>query len=677
MSTSDSLTHDKSFEAQIGLYWLHRLGIVSLVLGFAFLIMYSFQYVGPAMKLLAGLAASLALIVTGEIMAKKDSSRWYGHGLTAGGWSLTYFTTYAAHFLPSVAVIDSMPVETALLIAVAAGSLTSALRANSEIMSIFSVTLASATMLLSGPGLFSNISFLIIAISASFLANRKSWTGLFVWSMIACYAGHFYCSASFWPTSTPLVPFFLAAMWLTFALGTGFAKSTVGRARDAHMVMTSFNAFALAGGLVLDHYMPDRTAIIMAGAGTLYLLITRWLYKVKDEELGTLNALLGLALLNWAKAIHYSGLSMLSLDVIQIVVLAIVGIKFNIRSFRWVALILGFLFVPLAAGSMSWEELRHYPYTQVDFGFRHFEHIKICLMAVSMLGALAFFCARYADTCLCDQTTTKRCGNSFYVIANFIFALVVMNCANQGWQVFGWGLASAVNHLLYVKLRKNIYSFIAFLALTFWTSQTYCYCFYDWLWLPSSLVVALAYAVYVYVSLSNADGDKTIESVRHLYMLYGTAILTLLLLKVIAAPYLSLSFGIEGLSLLIGGFLMRDRQFRIYGLIVMALVTGRLLFVDMAHYNTFGRIIAFIGTGMVFLIASYGYGRFTRIFEDGHAHSDEENDDISADGFEGSLPEQNDASPSENHLLTYDEPAEVCKKTPGTDQTGEAFCFQI
>src|SRR5262249_15184207 len=115
-TTKNSAPKRQSLETRIGLYWLHRLGIVSVVLGIVFLIMYSFQYFSPVLQLLTGLVVSSSLILLGSTMAAKEKQKWFGHGLTAGGWSLLFFTTYAAHYLPHVAVINSLPLETVLLL---------------------------------------------------------------------------------------------------------------------------------------------------------------------------------------------------------------------------------------------------------------------------------------------------------------------------------------------------------------------------------------------------------------------------------------------------------------------------------------------------------------------------------------------------------------------------------
>lgn len=68
--------------------------------------------------------------------------------------------------------------------------------------------------------------------------------------------------------------------------------------------------------------------------------------------------------------------------------------------------------------------------------------------------------------------------------------------------------------------------------------------------------------------------------------------------------------------LLILGFFLADRQSRLYGLGVFALVGGKLLFVDLAQADTPQRILSFVVAGAVLLIASYAYSMFEKKFVD-------------------------------------------------------------
>ncbi|MBA4079155.1 MAG: hypothetical protein C0508_29265, partial [Cyanobacteria bacterium PR.023] len=251
-----------SLESRIALFWLHRLGIVTLVLGVVFLITYSMQTLSPELtwllpwlKLGTGFAVSLALLWLGEKLTGQDMQKWFGQALTAGGWSLAYFTTYAAHYVPSVNVVESLPLETALLTLVAGGALYSALKARSELMAIYSITLAAGTILLNGPGLYSDISFLIIAIAASILGNTQAWRRLFAFALAACYIGHFYCSFSITPNYSEhlILTAFLSSIWFVFALGIGFCLSVPAGARNTATALACINAMMLALGLALTN----------------------------------------------------------------------------------------------------------------------------------------------------------------------------------------------------------------------------------------------------------------------------------------------------------------------------------------------------------------------------------------------------------------------------------------
>jgi uncharacterized membrane protein len=78
----------------------------------------------------------------------------------------------------------------------------------------------------------------------------------------------------------------------------------------------------------------------------------------------------------------------------------------------------------------------------------------------------------------------------------------------------------------------------------------------------------------------------------------------------------SVGWAVEGVFLLAIGFATKDKILRICGLLSFALVILRLLFVDLSGANTIYRIIAFIGAGVLFMVAAYAYARFNKKFEE-------------------------------------------------------------
>lgn len=635
-TTVDSDRHrpdGNSLETKIGLYWLHRLGIISLVFGVVFLIMYSFSSFTPVLKLCTGLIVSAALILVGSRMAKQPLQRWFGYGLVAGGWSLTYFTVYAGYYLPVVHVITSLSLETILLMAVGAGCLISALQARSEVMAIYSVTLAAASILMSRPGLLSDTSFLIIAAATSILGNRQGWRKLWAFGMMACYAGHVYCSANAITVHDNMIAsVFLCAIWLVFSVGLAYAVHTTELAREFTMIVSCFNSVALSGGLVFfsGRGMPETSEMLLTFAGAVYLSAARWLHNRKEEQLKIVHSLLGLSLVNIAKAMHFSGLPLLAVDIAQIAFLALIGAKFNIRTFRWFAVLLSVLLFPLWVNGAFADQ-------HANLFFQSFPYVKLGVFAALTMSALT---SQHMRSRLHSESL-KSYADFYYLSANLMFMFVIGRIVDPGWQACALVVQAIVNHLIALKLKDNFYAhpgtlsaFIA--AFTLFTLDV-------WKTEPTIVILLLLYLAHSLARNRASAEDKINQShfahvsdpmqglarlrtyngpaslAGNLQIAYAYAaniVFTWFLLRQLPADYVSAALGLEGICFLVIGFVLSDPLFRICGLAVMAILSGKLLFIDFAKFDTLGRIISFIAAGIVFLLSSYGYARFTRSFED-------------------------------------------------------------
>lgn len=609
----------KSLETEIGLYWLHRLGIVTLVVGMVFLITYSFQFFGPALKLLSGALVSAILLVIGSRMSSNEKQQWFGHGLTAGGWSLAYFTAYAAYYIPSVQIINSLPLETALLSLVATGSLLSALRARSELMAIYSVTLAALTILIDGPGLFSDVSFVIIAILAAVLGNLRSWRKLFAYALAACYVGHFCCSFEVLQTAQTadnlIAASFLGSLWLVFTAGIGVSTKVPENARNYTTVLACLNACMFSVGLASLRIasMENLFQGAFVVAGLVYLGLSFWLKRRNQEQLWAVHSLLGLSFVNAAKVMHFSGFDLLSVDVMQIALLAVVGMKFEIKTFRWAAAILSVLFLPI------WlVQSQIHLAGEVHLGFHAFEYVRIGLLAASTFAGLAYVHIRK------DMSSYF---NFYYLITNFMVALIVGRQTYVDWQAMSLVLLAVANYG--VALFRKIDDYALLGILPFVTALVFCITHLtEWESAPIAILIAALYLGHAMGrSIAVEDKSGNLQSLQTVFAYSGNLLLTLLLLNNLPHDYVSLGLGVEGISLLIAGFLLKERYFRITGLSVLALLTGKLLFVDMANRDTIERILSFIGAGVTFLLSSYGYARFTRSFEDEDYMEESESDE--------------------------------------------------
>jgi hypothetical protein len=134
-----------------------------------------------------------------------------------------------------------------------------------------------------------------------------------------------------------------------------------------------------------------------------------------------------------------------------------------------------------------------------------------------------------------------------------------------------------------------------------------------WGWIPTGCVAAMSYIaghLYRRAILRSEIGEE--HNLSHWYELAATIVLTALIGIRVAAGWLSGAWCLEALALLIAGFMIPDKWFRVSGLVIFAMVVCKLLFIDLAAAATIQRILSFIGAGIVLLVSSYAYARFTK-----------------------------------------------------------------
>lgn len=88
----------ESVESSLGLSWLNRIGVVTLVLGVAFLFKYAIdnQWIGPWGRVALGAAAGIAALISADRLSR-SGQRVFAMGITALGISVLYVSCYAAY----------------------------------------------------------------------------------------------------------------------------------------------------------------------------------------------------------------------------------------------------------------------------------------------------------------------------------------------------------------------------------------------------------------------------------------------------------------------------------------------------------------------------------------------------------------------------------------------------
>lgn len=69
----------------------------------------------------------------------------------------------------------------------------------------------------------------------------------------------------------------------------------------------------------------------------------------------------------------------------------------------------------------------------------------------------------------------------------------------------------------------------------------------------------------------------------------------------------TVAWGVSGIAFLVAGLILVERPMRLCSLAILALTIGRIFFVDLANADTLARVIAFLATGVVFILAGVTY----------------------------------------------------------------------
>ncbi|KFA89207.1 DUF2339 domain-containing protein [Archangium violaceum] len=178
----------RDLEAHLGTYWLSRAGIVALIIGFAFLIIYHFGELGVLARVGAGYLLSAGLAALGLWLSRRHEL--FGRIVFGGGLALAYFVTYALHFVPAVRVIESEPLALVLLALNVVGIVVIAQRMQSETVAGIALFLGLRTGMLSDITSFTLMSTSMLAGGALFFLVKNRWVFVPLSSLVAVYATH-------------------------------------------------------------------------------------------------------------------------------------------------------------------------------------------------------------------------------------------------------------------------------------------------------------------------------------------------------------------------------------------------------------------------------------------------------------------------------------------------------
>jgi Predicted membrane protein (DUF2339) len=345
------------FERKLGANWLNKIGITILVIGISLFLAIKFPSLTNPEKIGLGYLISLGILGTGIWLEKKDRYRIFARALIGGGWALTFFTTYAMHFVPYTRVIETQSVDLVLLLGVAVVMVVHTLLYDSQVVTGLAFLLAFTTVTISQNTIYSLSAGVILALGLVTIVHRRSWFELEVFGILASYLNHFvWLTRMVIPVSGHhrAFPEFVPSCVLLCLYWAVYRWSYIARQiQPASQETVSTVAAVLNTSLLLllfkyQSVHPEWSFYALLILGAAELAIGQLPALRQRRAAFVILSSIGTVLLVAAVPFKFSGLDMAVIWLAEAQILLIAGVAVRERLFR----IFGFLVALLTAGDM-------------------------------------------------------------------------------------------------------------------------------------------------------------------------------------------------------------------------------------------------------------------------------------------------------------------------------------
>ncbi|MGH9630814.1 MAG: DUF2339 domain-containing protein, partial [Bryobacteraceae bacterium] len=209
-----------------------------------------------------------------------------------------------------------------------------------------------------------------------------------------------------------------------------------------------------------------------------------------------------------------------------------------------------------------------------------------------------------------NRILTKS-GRWYNAAASLLVAIVIAMEFASGWVAPAWTLMAIAGLVIGIRAQSRLTRWQVY-AMALAIFARVCLVNFDLTGVfMRILTISLAvFGLYICQFLIPEGSSNLEKHGRVFFSVLATVLLTLLLFNEVQGRLLTVSWGLEGVSLLALGFALRERTFRISGLVLFLLCIGKLFVYDLRELDTLSRILSFIVLGLLLLTASWIYTRF-------------------------------------------------------------------
>lgn len=608
--------------------WLNKIGIAALVLGVAFLITYSFAYVGPVLKILSGYVIAGVLFFTGFRLEQKDQFRNYGRVLLGGAWGLVYFTTYAMYHFETSRIIASQGIDLFLLALVVCGMMVHALRHKSQALVSVVLCVAYLTLGIGEVTGFTLVSLLFLAILSLYFVYRFQWVGIlslgigltyithYLWLMPALdpsFAGSLFRtmpSTDYYDWASLVL---LSCYWIIFLVGTHLVRAAVDPLQARTLAASNFWNVAMYGLLsfpLVTRQFFYQHYILVAAVGLVYLGCALLMKRLGREKLCRSDIVCAVFALTFSVALKFLPATALLVWMIEVPFLLFIGMSFGQRLYRVMAYIL--------AGLVAW---------RVFFlGMSFMPETSFLGILWPWYGFMSFWAGLSAAVCFClTQKIIKIAGadesdrffdHAFSFAAFMYFMVALWSVVRQPWISLFLSLGVmallALSQVLGLRRFRAYAAVLASVVAVVFILEPVRAVNPFLRWFIAAVDVLPFFVLYEMVQriARRRPGDLFFPYEPVLALVLGLMVLVTAMHQYCPQQWVSLGLGLSSVVLLLLGLFSGSKNSRMGGMLLLALTLGRVVFVDLSGLELVFKIITLMVLGVLFLGVSYVYTRF-------------------------------------------------------------------
>ncbi|MBV9085262.1 MAG: DUF2339 domain-containing protein, partial [Acidobacteriaceae bacterium] len=598
---------DEEWEAIVGGSILNKVGALVLVIGIALFLGYSFTWMGPAGRASISAVLSIAMLVAGVAIERRERYKTFARGLIGAGWAGLYATAYAMYALPAARVIDNPFAGSVLLLIGAAGMIAHSLRYHVQAITSVAYFAAFAALAVTPSTPFSVVSLIPLAASLLYLAWRFEWYTMALFGLLATYGtlisrgesnAALYVSQSLFTVYWLLFEGFdllrlrrratsVALGWIfpLNAFAFLFLSESAWHARAPHELwrMAAFTALLfLASALARFVLTPPATAGMDPA--------TRLAQGTFEAPLAVSTVLAALAILG---RVH--GFWAMFWLAVEAELLYLAGVKLQLTFLRALGAI-ALAFSLINVWGKSWNQRQGQRIIHL-FGLQPYVWTPVVLF-----HAFLFYLNRllwrahpifsFAGSTLIGIVLASEFPAPYdcLAIVAFTWALLEFGLRNQllEFRIQAYVAAFEAVWLAIVADHNTNLTAVARLSAT-------------------AIVIALLFAAQFRLPETGLAEERR---GRDIFSALASFLLAALLYHEVSGSALTVSWGIEGVLLLVAGFLVQERILRLEGLVVLFICMMKLFLYDLRNLETMARILSFIALGVFMLGISWVYTRF-------------------------------------------------------------------